>query len=178
MSRPNMDDYIDVAARLAQFYELHPDGSFQTELRYLPNEVEPTTVLAKTRCYRTPDDPRPGIGHASEPIPGKTNFTRDSEAMNAETSAVGRAIVFTCNIGTKKIASAEEVRNRQDDEVDSAAWEFEALYVRANKRKRKEALAEALGNPATKVAALEAYRAMTPEQRELARLTVDGEPDA
>jgi hypothetical protein len=62
-------------------------------------------------AYRTPDDPRPGIGVAWELYPGTTPYTRDSELMNAETSAWGRAIVAV-GIPTKKIASADEVRNR------------------------------------------------------------------
>ena len=49
--------------------------------------------------------------HAFEPIPGKTSYTKDSEVMNAETSAWGRAIV-ALGFETKKIASADEVRAR------------------------------------------------------------------
>ena len=67
-------------------------------------------------AYRAPDDPMPGIGTAWEPFPGRTPYTRDSELMNAETSAWGRAIVATLAADTNKgIASREEVRNRSED---------------------------------------------------------------
>jgi hypothetical protein len=71
-------------------------------------------VVFTAAAYRTPDDLRPGIGTAWEPVPGKTPFTRDSEVQNAETAAWGRAIVAALAGDTKKgIASAEEVRNRR-----------------------------------------------------------------
>jgi hypothetical protein len=104
------DDYVDVAERIRQFKELYPDGSLQTiEVEWLDG-----LVIAKAAAYRTPDDERPGIGMASEPVPGKTPYTRDSELMNAETSAWGRAIVAV-GIPTKRIASSNEVQNRDAD---------------------------------------------------------------
>ena len=102
-----MDDYVDVAERIADFSEKYPDGSLQSEL--VRND---DGWLCTAYAYRTPDDPRPGVGHAFEPVPGKTPYTKDSEAMNAETSAWGRAIV-ALGFRTKKIASAQEVRARQ-----------------------------------------------------------------
>jgi hypothetical protein len=65
------------------------------------------------RAYRFPEDPYPADGWAAEPVPGPTSFTKDSELMNAETAAWGRAIA-ALGFATKKIASAEEVRNRQE----------------------------------------------------------------
>jgi hypothetical protein len=113
-----MDDYVDVAERIRQFKELYPDGSLQT----LDVEWTDGLVIVKAAAYRTPDDERPGIGMASEPVPGKTPYTRDSELMNAETSAWGRAIVAV-GIPTKRIASSDEVRNRQatrDEQAERA----------------------------------------------------------
>ena len=77
---------------------------------------EQTFVLYVAACYRTPDDERPGIGSAWEPVPGKTPYTKDSELMVAETSAWGRAIVAATGAETKnngKIASADEVNARK-----------------------------------------------------------------
>jgi uncharacterized protein (DUF3820 family) len=109
----NLDDYIDVPARIALFAAKYPMGTLQGT-GYFVRDVEEKIVgyHYTASAYRTPDDPRPGIGTAYEPIPGKTPYTRDSEVMNAETSAWGRAIV-ACGFETKKIASAEEVRARQ-----------------------------------------------------------------
>lgn len=111
-------DYIDVAARLVEFRTKHPEGSLQPA-----NLAEPFRVVdiagqcyiaVVAAAYRSPDDPRPGIGMAYEAFPGKTNFTRGSELQNAETSAWGRAIVAALAADTKRgIASAEEVRNRR-----------------------------------------------------------------
>jgi hypothetical protein len=107
-------DYVDVAERIRIFKETYPEGSLQGESQGLVTVGERSFIVYRARAYRTPDDPTPGIGWAWEPVPGPTPFTKDSELMNAETSAWGRAIV-ALGIPTKKVASAEEVRNRQDN---------------------------------------------------------------
>lgn len=107
-----MDDYVDVAAREAALFERYPDARIQVDLvevRSGANEL--TGWAAKATIWRTPDDPIPVCDWAVEPVPGKTPYTRDSEAMNASTSAVGRAIVLA-GFPSKKIASADEVRAR------------------------------------------------------------------
>lgn len=110
------DDYVDVAERIRQFKERYPEGTLQHFVEpYFETAGDRTFVVYSAAAYRTPDDPRPGIGWAWEPVPGPTPFTKDSELMNAETSAWGRAIV-ALGFETKKIASAEELRNRQSDE--------------------------------------------------------------
>lgn len=120
MSKFDNSDYIDVAQRIADFRAAHPEGSLQPVDPLNPYRVEiigPQTFIVYTAAaYRAPDDERPGIGVAWEPCPGKTPFTKDSELMNAETSAWGRAIVAALAGDTKRsVASAEEVRNRQVD---------------------------------------------------------------
>lgn len=115
-----MGDYVDVNARIALFKEKYPEGSLQPADPERPFGVtqvgDKLFISYAAAAYRTPDDVRPGIGCAWEPVPGKTNFTRDSELQNAETSAWGRAIVAALAADTKKgIASAEEVRNRTAD---------------------------------------------------------------
>lgn len=124
-------DYIDVATRIVEFREKYPEGSLQQvkyELLEVPiytrdkdsGEVSQTAVrvyLAYTAAaYRNPDDKLPGIGTAWEPIPGPTQFTRDSEMQNAETAAWGRAIVAALAADTKKgIASRDEVASRKGE---------------------------------------------------------------
>jgi hypothetical protein len=116
MSGFKMDDYVDVAERLRLFKAEYPAGSLSSTLEPLRDvDGNLNGWLCRAEAYRHPDDNRPGVGHAVEPVPGKTPYTRDSEAMNAETSAWGRAII-ALGFPTKKIASAEEVRNRQADE--------------------------------------------------------------
>lgn len=117
-------DYIDVATRIVEFREKFPEGSLQ-QVKYEFVKVNNKDWIVYTAAaYRTPDDERPGIGTAWEPIPGPTNFTRDSEVQNAETAAWGRAMVAALAVDTKKgIASSEEVRNRKiKSSVSTQDW--------------------------------------------------------
>ena len=107
-------DYIDVAARIVEFRGKHPEGSLQQVAIDFRTFAGHDWIVYTAAAYRTPDDPRPGMGTAWEPVPGKTPYTRDSELQNAETAAWGRAIVAVLAADTKRgIASAEEVRNRR-----------------------------------------------------------------
>lgn len=108
----DMDGYVDVAERITQFYAKFPDGRLSRLGDPQIREVGAKTfVIYSALAHRTADDPHPAVGTAWEPFPGPTQFTRDSELMNAETAAWGRAIV-ACGIGSKKIASNQEVQAR------------------------------------------------------------------
>lgn len=108
----DLSNYVDVPTRFAAALERWP------ELRIVENRPEVITVGDKVfiavtvQAWRTPDDPIPAQGTAWEPIPGLTPFTKNSEMMNASTSALGRVLGFMMSFGPK-MASAEEVRNRQ-----------------------------------------------------------------
>lgn len=120
----NLDDYNDVASRILEFRAKHPQGSLQPANPAKPYEIitvgDQTIVIVTMAAYRTADDPRPGIASAQEVFPGRTAFTRGSEIQNAETSAVGRAIVFALAADTRRgIASADEVRNHQAEQSQS-----------------------------------------------------------
>lgn len=108
----NMDSYVDVAERIQEFKKKFPDGSLQQVAVEFREFAGQHWVIYTAAAYRFPEDERPGIGTAWEPVPGKTPYTKDSELMNAETSAWGRAIV-AIGLETKKIASKQEVINRQ-----------------------------------------------------------------
>ena len=111
-------DYIDVAARIVEFRTKHPSGSLQQASLEFKEVAGKWWVIYTAAAYRDPEDVRPGIGTAWEPVPGKTNFTRDSELQNAETAAWGRAIVAALAADTKRgIASSEEIRNRRADQA-------------------------------------------------------------
>ena len=134
----DLDDYIDVAQRIAEFRVKHPEGSLQPlnpacpfEIRELAGsdkngkEVRGTFIIYTAAAYRSPDDPRPGVGCAYEVFPGRTPYTAGSELQNAETAAWGRAIVAVLAADTRAgIASQQEVRNRQA-ERGSPADDFE-----------------------------------------------------
>ncbi len=111
-------DYVDVATRIVEFREKYPEGCLRPADLSHPYRIETvggsTFLTVVAAAYRSADDPCPGVGMAQEPIPGPTNFTRDSELQNAETSAWGRAIIAVGAADAKKgVASANEVRNRQ-----------------------------------------------------------------
>lgn len=117
-------DYVDVAARIAEFYTRYPEGSLQMDpVEWV--EIEGARfVMGRAYAYRTPDDQRPGIGTAWEPVPGRTPYTRGSEVQNLETSAWGRAIA-ALGVATKAgIATAQDVESskaRQVDYVETSA---------------------------------------------------------
>lgn len=105
------EDYIEVSERIQKFYEKYPDGSLQGSWEWLDDSH--AVIVYRAEAYRTPGDIRPGVGYASEPYPGLSNFTRNSEIMNAETSAWGRAIASLGIAVNRGIASAQEVRAAQ-----------------------------------------------------------------
>lgn len=104
-----MSDYIEVKDRVAAFHKTYPEGSLQSEyeIRTLGDK---TWIVVKAYAYRTPEDPRPGIGHAWELYPGTTSFTRTSELMVGETSAWGRALAALGIAVNRSIASKNEVQ--------------------------------------------------------------------
>jgi len=126
---PDLDDYVDVAARMAEFFAQYPDGSFQSECQFAQID-DRWVAIVKASAYRHPEDPRPGQGTAYEFIPGltpkgaKNPYVYNSELQNAETAAWGRAVIAVGAADSKKrIVSREEVRNRTAPEnvVDNLA---------------------------------------------------------
>lgn len=148
-------DYIDVATRIVEFREKYPEGSLQqVSLEFVVVNGKDWVVYTAA-AYRSPEDVRPGIGTAWEPIPGPTPYTRDSEVQNAETAAWGRAMVAALAVDTRKgIASSEEVRNREEKSPDrnwpaeiAALTDRESalhLYNEARTRKAPPAVLEAI----------------------------------
>lgn len=108
----DLSEYITVAERIAMAMAKWPDASFQNIGTKLINVDGHFYVEATVALYRDPNDIRPAIATAWEAIPGATPYTRDSEMMNAETSAMGRAVI-AAGIQSKKIASVEEIQARQ-----------------------------------------------------------------
>jgi hypothetical protein len=117
----DLSNYVDVPTRFAALLEKWP------ELRIKEHRPEIVTIGDKTfisvtmQAWRTPDDPLPCQATCFEPYPGKTSFTRDSEQMNASTSCLGRLAGLMMSF--PKMASLEEVINRQKDEKPAKAWE-------------------------------------------------------
>lgn len=132
-----MNDYIDVSERIRRFRELYPTGSLQQVSLQFIDFAGKSWVVYTAAAYRSPDDVRPGHGTAWEPVPGKSNFTRDSETQNVETSAWGRAIIAVLVAdGGKRIASREEVQHKAptspvEDFISQAHLEYERGDIEA-----------------------------------------------
>lgn len=116
----DLSNYVDVATRIRQLREKHPEAVLRPA-----NPAEPFRIteiggrefiIYTAACYRSPNDPMPAIAVAAEPVIGSSSFTRNSEVMNAETSAWGRAIMAALAVDEPQIASRDEVLNRRNDE--------------------------------------------------------------
>ena len=123
----DLSKYVDVAERIRIFRERYPEGSLQPANLDQPFSVmtigERTFIVYVACAYRTPEDTRPGIGCAWETFPGTSPFVKNSELMNAETSAWGRAIVATLAADTQKIATVQDVQNRQTEQASTPFFE-------------------------------------------------------
>ena len=145
-------DYIDVATRIADFREKYPDGRLrQKDIQFI-DFAGKSWVVYTAEAWRDENDPAPAQGTAWEPVPGPTYFTKDSELQNAETAAWGRAIVAVLASDTKEgIASREEVRNRQTEELRSrieaagTVDELRALWAQASPELQKRITAREIG---------------------------------
>jgi hypothetical protein len=114
MSGYNLEGYIDVPSRIKLFLARHPEGSLQMDEPQFVEVEGKKWVIGRAYAYRTPDDPRPGIGTAWEIVPGTTPFTRGSEIQNLETSAWGRAI-GALGIGIDaSIATLDEIQHAKE----------------------------------------------------------------
>ena len=134
----DLSNYVDVPTRFAMALERWP------ELRLVENRPEVITLGDKTfiavtvQAWRTPDDPIPAQATAWEPMPGLTPFTKNSEMMNASTSALGRVLGLMMSFGPK-MASAEEVRNSQTTSA-------QAVLVRQPENARTTSLGQNASN--------------------------------
>lgn len=108
MANFDLNNYIPVHKRIAEFYRKFPDGRIVTRLVRL-NE-DSGFVCIKASAYRHVEDAQPSAtGHAFE-IRGQGYVNTTSFIENGETSAVGRALA---NLGfeiEKGIASREEMQ--------------------------------------------------------------------
>jgi len=109
----NLGDYVDVPTRFRLALDKWPD------LRVVETPAEVVTIGDRTfisvtvKVYRDLLDLLPCVATAWEPFPGTTPYVRNSEMMNCSTSALGRALGMMIPFG--KMASFEEVKNRQDE---------------------------------------------------------------
>ena len=109
----DLSNYTTVNERIMTFYEKYPTGVISTHPAKMIECGSSTFISVVAEVYVEPLA-RPIWAEAWEPYPGKTPYTRESEMMNAATSAIGRALM-QLGIGIDKAgASAEEVKNRAE----------------------------------------------------------------
>lgn len=124
----DLSNYVDVKTRIKMFYDRYPEGSLQFEFKGTLGE----NIWGVAYAYRTPEDPRPATGTASELAKGKTAYTAGSELMNLETSAIGRAIGnlgigIEAGMATKDEVEFAKERQREIPTAPYDPWEAEKL---------------------------------------------------
>jgi hypothetical protein len=108
----DLKDYVDVPARLKMLAEKFPDVRIVEHEPRIITIGDKTFLQVKVQAWRAPDDQQPAIAYCWEPFPGTTPYTRDSEQMNAATSALGRLCAIMLPGAFAKQASANEVLHR------------------------------------------------------------------
>lgn len=119
----DLGNYTTVNDRILELFSKYPDARIQNTVPGIVQFDGREWWIVTTTIWRDPSDPIPVIASAAEPK-GTTPYTRDSEMMNAETSAIGRAILLVGGIGIRPgggMASANEVRNRAGDDRPPAS---------------------------------------------------------
>lgn len=113
----DLSNYVEVADRLREWYEKNPSARIVTTIV----DQSEKRVTVKAEVFRKADDVlAAGVGHSALSIPGTTPYTKGAELENAETSAIGRALV-AAGLPSKKIASADEVRAKRSEGSADAA---------------------------------------------------------
>lgn len=118
----NMDEYEPVDARIAKWWERHPNGSIQTEIHYMTD----TTFIVKATGY-TEDGLIVATGFAQEIVSQKgvnANFALE----NCESSSIGRMLAnagFQAKIGKRPSREEMEkvVRVTETPPVKEDPWE-------------------------------------------------------
>lgn len=110
----DLSDYVDVKTRLIQALEKYPQLRI-TEHRPTWLQIgEQLFIECGVTVARDPEDPVPVTAYMYEPFPGRTPYTKLSEQANGATSCLGRALGYMGFGITASLASANEVRNRQE----------------------------------------------------------------
>lgn len=110
----DLNDYVDVKTRLTQALAKFPDLRITEHRPTVVDVGGQLFVECAVTVARDPEDPVPVTAYMYEPYPGRTPYTKMSEQANGATSALGRALGYMGFGISTSIASANEVRNRQE----------------------------------------------------------------
>lgn len=107
-----LDDYVQVPDRMKMVAERYPEVRFKEDEPRVITIDDKRYIQIRVTAWRSPDDQHPAVAYCWEPFPGTTPYTRDSEQMNAASSAYGRVCALLLPGAFAKIASAQELYNR------------------------------------------------------------------
>jgi len=151
MAAPDLSAYVDVAERIRVFFERYPDGSLQASLPKVIELDGKRFIEVTVTAYRSPGDERPSVASAWEVWPGRTPYTKDSEAMNCETSAAGRALAFLGLEVRRSVATRQDIEHRAEparaDKRRLAALRGGMTKIAKTTKARQELVQLILGYP-------------------------------
>jgi hypothetical protein len=189
-----LNDYVDVPHRLKMLAEKFPDVRIvesEPAVRVLGNR---TFIEVKVTAWRSPDDQHPAVAYCWEPFPGDTPYTRDSEQMNAATSALGRLVAVMLPGAFAKLASTNEVFHRAGppskpkhvgpvpvvgggpdpwDDVPSHDEQVQAIVEREREKKKAASAGSAITQPQMKMLGATAKRKGLTQAEDLRQFCVD-----
>jgi hypothetical protein len=189
-----LNDYVDVPHRLKMLAEKFPDVRIvesEPAVRVLGNR---TFIEVKVTAWRSPDDQHPAVAYCWEPFPGDTPYTRDSEQMNAATSALGRLVAVMLPGAFAKLASMNEVFHRAGppskpkhvgpvpvvgggpdpwDDVPSHDEQVQAIVEREREKKKAASAGSAITQPQMKMLGATAKRKGLTQAEDLRQFCVD-----
>jgi hypothetical protein len=151
MARFNLDDYIDVAERIEQFYEKYPNGRIITELLNVEGwNGKQTQFIVKSYMYD--GDTLLATGLAEESF-SNSGPNQTSALENAETSSIGRCAAnlnfATTRNGKRQRPSRQEMekveRGQQTDHLTEMRKMLNAKYP--DSAERKEFVEKVVGRP-------------------------------
>lgn len=189
-----LNDYVDVPHRLKMLAEKFPDVRIvesEPAVRVLGNR---TFIEVKVTAWRSPDDQHPAVAYCWEPFPGNTPYTRDSEQMNAATSALGRLVAVMLPGAFAKLASTNEVFHRAGppskpkhvgpvpvvgggpdpwDDIPSHDEQVQAIVEREREKKKVASAGSAITQPQMKMLGATAKRKGLTQAEDLRQFCVD-----
>jgi hypothetical protein len=110
--RFNLDDYVDVAERIDQFYAKYPEGRLLTELVNVANwQGKQSQFIVKSYAFDGQNLLSTGLAEESF---GNSGPNQTSALENAETSSLGRCLAnlnfSTTRSGNRQRASKQEMQ--------------------------------------------------------------------